>query len=60
MGCPPSAWGRAGAKVPISMAGIERPGTLLETRVEGGPQPIQCVQRCGHCQQTESHMQGSL
>lgn len=35
MGCPPSAWGRAGAKVPISMTGMEILGILLEARVEG-------------------------
>lgn len=35
MGCPPSAWGRAGAKVPIGMTGIKISGTLLEARVEG-------------------------
>lgn len=42
VGYPPKAWGRAGAKVPISMTGIEISGTLLELR--GGPQPIQCIQ----------------
>lgn len=41
MGYPPKAWGRAGAKVPISMTGIEISGALLELR--GGPQPIQLV-----------------
>lgn len=35
MGHPPSAWGRAGAKVPINTTGIEISGTLLEARVEG-------------------------
>lgn len=35
VGCSPSAQGGAGAKVPISMTGIEISGTLSEARVEG-------------------------